>query len=72
MQYKTSKQKQDNKYTLATSCQSPLPIWWFWQSHVLEIGTNTKMAIMITVEYILAQRKISAIGIKSLIGNDKN
>ena len=55
-----------------TSCQIPLPIWWFRQSHVLEIGTNTKMVIMITVEYILVQGKISTIGIKSLSGNDKN
>ena len=33
------------------------------------MGTNTKMAIMITVECILAQGKISTIGIKSLGGN---
>ena len=48
-----------------------MPIWWFWQGHVLEIGTNAKIAIMITVEYILAQGKISTIGIKSFSGNEE-
>ena len=71
MQYKTSKQKQDKKETHSTLFRSPLTIWWFWQSLVLEIGKNTNMAFMISVEYILAQGKISAIGIKSLSGNDK-
>ena len=40
-------------------------------SHVLEIGTDIKMAIMITVEYILAQGRICTIGITCLSENDK-
>ena len=32
---------------------------------------NTKMTIMITVEYNLAQRKMSTIGIKSFSGNEE-
>ena len=58
MRYKTSKQKQDKKHTLSISYQSPVQ------------STNTKMVIIITVEYILAQGKISTIDIKSLSGND--
>ena len=68
MKYKHQSKSKTKKHTLSTSC--PLTIWWFWQSHVLEIGTNTKKANMITVEYILAQGKIYTIGIKSLSWND--
>ena len=63
MLYKTSKQTHEEKNTHSLSCQSPLTIWWLWQSHVLEIIINTKISILITVEYILAQRKIFTIGI---------
>ena len=66
-----NKREKKKKHTHSTSCQSPLTVWWLRQSHVLQINTNTKMAIIITVENILAQRKISTIGIKSFSGKEE-